>query len=116
MILKQEHQLSSKTYAVELLILLLCGSVLVFAMGKRRDDIVLYFHSVLNTDNMSIVGITIDYGPFGFLDRYDPVHICNKSGQLVRVCGGTKSRLYQMMEEDMLIISNHQFASGISKS
>ena len=29
---------------------------------------------------MSIVGVTIDYGPFGFLDRYDPAHICNKSG------------------------------------
>ena len=37
-------------------------------------------HSVLNTDNMSIVGVTIDYGPFGFMDRYDPDHICNASG------------------------------------
>lgn len=37
---------------------------------------------VLNTDNMSILGITIDYGPFGFLDRYDPGHICNGSGNL----------------------------------
>ncbi|KAL5514995.1 hypothetical protein EMCRGX_G000100 [Ephydatia muelleri] len=34
---------------------------------------------VLNTDNMSIVGVTIDYGPFGFMDRYDPNHICNGS-------------------------------------
>ncbi|XP_019864467.1 PREDICTED: selenoprotein O-like [Amphimedon queenslandica] len=38
-----------------------------------------FCHGVLNTDNMSIVGVTIDYGPFGFLDRYDPAHICNKS-------------------------------------
>ena len=37
-------------------------------------------HGVLNTDNMSVLGITIDYGPFGFLDRYDPDHICNGSG------------------------------------
>eukprot|EP00731_Ephydatia_muelleri_P000032 Em0001g32a len=37
-------------------------------------------HGVLNTDNMSIVGVTIDYGPFGFMDRYDPNHICNGSG------------------------------------
>lgn len=36
-------------------------------------------HGVLNTDNMSIVGVTIDYGPFGFLDRYDPKFICNSS-------------------------------------
>ncbi|KXZ47900.1 hypothetical protein GPECTOR_32g513 [Gonium pectorale] len=36
-------------------------------------------HGVLNTDNMSVVGVTIDYGPFGFLDRYDPAFICNGS-------------------------------------
>ena len=40
------------------------------------------FNSVLNTDNMSIVGVTIDYGPFGFLDRYDPKHICNLTGNI----------------------------------
>ncbi|ESO86801.1 hypothetical protein LOTGIDRAFT_128503 [Lottia gigantea] len=36
-------------------------------------------HGVLNTDNMSIVGLTIDYGPYGFMDRYDPNFICNGS-------------------------------------
>ena len=41
---------------------------------------VFYIHRVLNTDNMSIVGLTIDYGPYGFMDRYDPGHICNGSG------------------------------------
>lgn len=34
---------------------------------------------MLNTDNMSIVGVTIDYGPFGFIDRFDPDFICNAS-------------------------------------
>ncbi|KAF8789037.1 Protein adenylyltransferase SelO like protein [Argiope bruennichi] len=38
-----------------------------------------FCHGVLNTDNMSILGLTIDYGPFGFLDMYDPNHICNAS-------------------------------------
>lgn len=38
-----------------------------------------FCHGVLNTDNMSIIGVTIDYGPYGFLDRYDPDHICNAS-------------------------------------
>jgi uncharacterized protein YdiU (UPF0061 family) len=33
----------------------------------------------MNTDNMSILGLTIDYGPFGFLDNFDPGHICNHS-------------------------------------
>lgn len=28
-----------------------------------------FCHGVLNTDNMSVMGLTIDYGPFGFLDR-----------------------------------------------
>ena len=40
-----------------------------------------FVHGVLNTDNMSIVGLTIDYGPYGFLDRYDPYHIFNGSGK-----------------------------------
>ncbi len=35
---------------------------------------------VLNTDNMSIVGLTIDYGPYGFIDNFDPGFICNGSG------------------------------------
>ncbi|KAM5171107.1 protein adenylyltransferase SelO, mitochondrial [Mantella aurantiaca] len=43
-----------------------------------------FCHGVLNTDNMSIVGLTIDYGPFGFLDRYDPDHICNGSDNMGR--------------------------------
>ena len=38
-----------------------------------------FAHGVMNTDNMSILGLTIDYGPFGFLDAYDPGHICNHS-------------------------------------
>ncbi|PHR54229.1 MAG: hypothetical protein COA44_13950 [Arcobacter sp.] len=34
-------------------------------------------HGVMNTDNMSIDGRTIDYGPFAFLDNYDPHFVCN---------------------------------------
>ncbi|MDH4188444.1 MAG: YdiU family protein [Nitrospira sp.] len=36
-------------------------------------------HGVMNTDNMSILGLTLDYGPFGFMDDYDPGFICNHS-------------------------------------
>lgn len=36
-----------------------------------------FMHGVMNTDNMSILGITLDYGPFGFMDAYHPHHICN---------------------------------------
>ncbi|QOL26291.1 YdiU family protein [Thalassotalea sp. LPB0316] len=38
-----------------------------------------FTHGVLNTDNMSILGLTIDYGPFGFLDTYQPSFISNTS-------------------------------------
>lgn len=31
-----------------------------------------FVHGVMNTDNMSIHGLTIDYGPYGYLDNYDP--------------------------------------------
>jgi len=36
-------------------------------------------HGVMNTDNMSIIGLTIDYGPFGFLDEFDHSFVCNHS-------------------------------------
>ena len=38
-----------------------------------------FCHGVMNTDSMSILGLTIDYGPFQFLDAFDPGHICNHS-------------------------------------
>ncbi len=31
-----------------------------------------FVHGVMNTDNMSILGLTIDYGPYSFVDNYDP--------------------------------------------
>ena len=40
-----------------------------------------FCHGVMNTDNMSMLGLTIDYGPFGFLDAFDPQHVCNHSDE-----------------------------------
>jgi serine/tyrosine/threonine adenylyltransferase len=40
-----------------------------------------FMHGVMNTDNMSILGLTIDYGPFGFMEAFDARHICNHSDQ-----------------------------------
>jgi serine/tyrosine/threonine adenylyltransferase len=40
-----------------------------------------FMHGVLNTDNMSILGLTLDYGPFGFMEAFDPGHICNHTDQ-----------------------------------
>jgi serine/tyrosine/threonine adenylyltransferase len=38
-----------------------------------------FCHGVMNTDNMSLLGLTIDYGPYGFIDGFDIDHICNHS-------------------------------------
>lgn len=38
-----------------------------------------FAHGVMNTDNMSVHGITLDYGPYGFMDVYEPGWICNHS-------------------------------------
>ena len=40
-----------------------------------------FMHGVMNTDNMSILGLTIDYGPFGFMEAFDENHICNHTDQ-----------------------------------
>ncbi|MBF0259404.1 MAG: YdiU family protein [Desulfamplus sp.] len=45
---------------------------------RRTADMVVHWmrvgfvHGVMNTDNMSILGLTIDYGPYGWLENYDP--------------------------------------------
>ena len=38
-----------------------------------------FCHGVMNTDNMSVLGLTLDYGPFQYLDGFDANHICNHS-------------------------------------
>jgi uncharacterized protein YdiU (UPF0061 family) len=58
---------------------------LLAAVTQRTANMVAHWqsvgfcHGVMNTDNMSILGLTIDYGPFQFLDGYKPDHICNHS-------------------------------------
>jgi len=38
-----------------------------------------FTHGVMNTDNMSILGLTLDYGPFGFLEEFEPGFVPNHS-------------------------------------
>jgi len=47
-------------------------------------------HGVMNTDNMSIAGLTIDYGPYAFLDDYDFNYICNHTDQYGRYSFGSQ--------------------------
>ena len=52
-----------------------------------------FCHGVMNSDNMSILGLTLDYGPFGFLDHFDPGHICNHSDHAGRYAYAEQPRI-----------------------
>ncbi|XP_028815141.1 selenoprotein O1 isoform X2 [Denticeps clupeoides] len=68
-----------------------------------------FCHGVLNTDNMSILGLTLDYGPFGFMDRFDPDFVCNASDNSGRysyqaqpaVCHWNLARLAEALAPDL---------------
>jgi uncharacterized protein YdiU (UPF0061 family) len=47
----------------------ICGKTAVMIAHWMRVGFV---HGVMNTDNMSVLGITIDYGPYGWVDNFDP--------------------------------------------
>ncbi len=47
-----------------------------------------FAHGVMNTDNMSIIGDTFDYGPYGFMDDFDWNYICNHSDHQGRYAFG----------------------------
>ena len=49
-----------------------------------RWQLVGFTHGVMNSDNMSILGLTIDYGPYGFLDTCTAHFVCNHSDHLGR--------------------------------
>jgi uncharacterized protein YdiU (UPF0061 family) len=55
-----------------------------------------FVHGVMNTDNLSILGLTIDYGPYGWLENYDPSWTPNTtdaSGR--RYCYGNQPKIAQ---------------------
>ena len=52
-------------------------------------------HGVMNTDNMSMAGLTIDYGPFAFLDDYDFNYICNHTDTQGRYAFGQQPNVAQ---------------------
>ena len=55
-----------------------------------------FVHGVMNTDNMSILGLTIDYGPYGWLEGYDPMWTPNTTdAQGRRYCYGNQPAIAQ---------------------
>jgi serine/tyrosine/threonine adenylyltransferase len=60
-----------------------------------------FVHGVLNTDNMSIVGLTIDYGPYGFLDDYSPdftPNITDREGRRYRYASQPRIGLWNLAQ------------------
>jgi len=64
-----------------------CWLEMYYEIARRTASLVAlwqcygFCHGVLNTDNMSILGLTIDFGPFGFIDYFDKGFICNHSDE-----------------------------------
>ena len=54
-----------------------------------------FVHGVMNTDNMTISGETIDYGPCAFMDSYDPATVFSSIDQLGRYAYGNQPRIAQ---------------------
>lgn len=54
-----------------------------------------FCHGVLNTDNMSCIGVTIDYGPFSFMDYFDRNFTCNTSDKESRYSYKNQPRVCQ---------------------
>lgn len=53
-----------------------------------------FVHGVMNTDNMSVLGLTIDYGPYGWLEDYNPKWTPNTTdGELRRYCFGNQPQI-----------------------
>ena len=52
-----------------------------------------FMHGVMNTDNMSILGQTVDYGPFGFMEAFNVNHICNHTDQQGRYSYAMQPRI-----------------------
>ncbi|KMO41337.1 hypothetical protein VQ03_12865 [Methylobacterium tarhaniae] len=72
---------------------------LLAAVVARQADLVAqwllvgFIHGVMNTDNMSVAGETIDYGPCAFLDAYDPATVLSAIDRLGRYAYGNQPRI-----------------------
>ena len=65
-----------------------------------------FCHGVMNTDNMSILGLTIDYGPFGFMDAFRINHICNRTDR--------QGRYAWNVQPSVMFWNLHRLANALS--
>lgn len=79
-----------------------------------------FCHGVMNTDNMSILGLTLDYGPFGFMDKFDLGHICNHSDHSGRYAYANQPHiawwnLQRLAESFLEIIPEQELRDALGK-
>ncbi|GAQ88893.1 hypothetical protein KFL_004670100 [Klebsormidium nitens] len=85
-------------------------------VAERTGRLVAYWqavgfvHGVLNTDNMSILGLTLDYGPFAFLDAYSDQFTPNTSDPTGRYAFGIQP---DVVLWNMVQLANAFFAGGL---
>lgn len=79
-----------------------------------------FVHGVMNTDNMSILGLTIDYGPYGWLEEYDPTWTPNTTdaygrrycyGQQPAIAGWNLLQLANALTE--IVADHHGLQAGL---
>lgn len=116
---QQSQDSSLETTAVLEWFNTLCEKTLQLAVDWARVGFV---HGVLNTDNMSAMGLTIDYGPYGWLDSYDPTWTPNTTdagqrryrfenqGRIVQW------NLYQLANALAVVIPDHESLQSIVES
>ncbi len=80
-------------------------------------QVVGFCHGVMNTDNMSILGLTLDYGPYGFMDGFDARHICNHTDTGGRYAWHAQPavahwNLYQLANSLHMIVSDADALRG----
>src|SRR6185295_16824868 len=79
-----------------------------------------FVHGVMNTDNMSILGVTIDYGPYGWLEGYDPQWTPNTTdAQTRRYSYGNQPGIAQwnlarLAEALLPIIAREELEAGLN--
>src|SRR5262245_34744337 len=79
-----------------------------------------FVHGVMNTDNMSILGLTIDYGPYGWLEGYDPLWTPNTTdAQGRRYAYGQQPHIAQwhlarLAEALLPLVQKEQLEAGLA--
>jgi uncharacterized protein YdiU (UPF0061 family) len=79
-----------------------------------------FAHGVMNTDNFSILGLTLDYGPYGFLETYEPGFICNHSDEAGRYAFDRQPTIglwncYALAEALSSLIAKGELEAGLAR-